>query len=61
MRSTGGRPVRLMPGLFAQLEVRITPTRSAALGSATPAAVTATWRGDGPRTDLVRATVRVVR
>jgi len=41
--------------------VRITPTRSAAVGSVKPAAVTATWRGDGTRIDTVRALVRVVR
>lgn len=44
-----GWSVRVKPGLTLQLEVRITSTRSAAVGSMEPAAVTATWRGDGIR------------
>ena len=41
--------------------MRLTPTRSAVAGSLKPAAITATWHGDGIRSDTIRAVARVVR
>lgn len=61
MRSTSGRRVRLSHHGATDLTVRITATRSAAAGSLKPARVSVTWRGDGTRTDVVRAVVRVAR
>lgn len=61
LRSRVGLRLSLAPRGYKALTVRLTPTRSAAAGSLKPAAVTATWRGDGTRSDTVRAVARVVR
>lgn len=61
LRSAGGWRVQLLRGSWVSLEVRVTPTRSAAIGSLKPATLSATWHGDGIRTDVVRGQVRVVR
>jgi hypothetical protein len=61
LRSREGRRIRMGPGLYTSFEVRVTPRSSAAVGSVKPAAVTASWRGDGTRVDVVRAVVKVVR
>ncbi len=61
MLANAGRRIRMGPGLSTSLTVRVTPGRTAATGSLKPATVTATWRGDGTRTDVVRGQVKVVR
>jgi hypothetical protein len=53
--------VQLLQRAYVSLEMRVTPTRSASIGSLKPAAVRATWRGDGTRVDVVRGLVKVVR
>lgn len=61
LRSANGWRVQLLRGSHVSLEVRVTPTGSASIGSLKPAAVRATWRGDGDRVDAVRGLVKVVR
>ena len=61
LRSRTGFRLSLAPRAHKAITVRITPTRSAAIGSLKPAALIATWRGDGTRSDTVRAVARVVR
>ena len=61
LRSRVGLRLSLAPRAYKALTVRLTPTRSAAAGSLKSAAIIATWRGDGTRSDTVRAVVRVVR
>ena len=62
MRSHAGKPVTLSPGAFpVDLQIRVTAHRSAAVGSLKTVKLSATWRGDITRTDVVRGVVRVVR
>jgi hypothetical protein len=61
MLSTKGWRVKLRPGASKRIEVRIRILRTAAYDSRKPARVTATWTGDGARTDTVRAVVEVIR
>ena len=61
VRSAGGWRIQLGRASYVSLEVRVTPTASAKVGAVKPATVTATWRGDGTRTDVVRGQVKVVR
>ncbi|HSJ21737.1 MAG TPA: Calx-beta domain-containing protein, partial [Nocardioidaceae bacterium] len=61
MRSKAGLQVRLSPGKFKVITVRVKVLAKAAIGSRKPATVRATWSGDGTRTDLAKAVVKVVR
>ena len=61
MRSAAGWRVPLSPKGPHDLTVRITPRQSAKVSSVQTATVSATWRGDGSRVDVVKARVRVVR
>jgi hypothetical protein len=61
MRSAAGYTVSLKAGGYRQIRVRITVGSAAALGSLKTAKVTAAWSGDGTRTDVVKAVVKVVR
>ncbi len=61
MRSPAGWKVTLNPGANKLIRVQIKIGPRAALGSRKAAAVRATWVGDGIRTDLVKAIVRVRR
>lgn len=61
MRSAGGWRAPLSPKGSHDLTVRITPRKSAKVSSVQTATVSATWRGDGNRVDVVKARVRVVR
>jgi predicted extracellular nuclease len=61
VRSANGLSVTLNPGAFKQLAVVVKVLAGAAIGSRKSATVTALWRGDGTRTDVVKAVVRVVR
>ena len=61
MRSAAGWHVPLSPKGSHDLTVRITPRQSAKVSSVQTATVSATWRGDGSRVDVVKARVRVVR
>ena len=59
MRSTGGWKVTVDRAAYRLVRVQVTVARGAAFGSLKPASVSATWTGDGSRTDLVRAVVKV--
>ena len=61
LRSANGWRVQLGRGSHVSLEMRVTPTRSASIGSLKPATARAAWRGDGTRVDAVRGRVKVVR
>ena len=61
LRSANGWRVQLLRGSHVAIEVRVTPTGSAPIGSLKPATISATWRGDGTRVDAVRGLVKVVR
>ena len=61
MRTATGWKVRPRPGAYRLVEVRIGIRRTADFGSLKPARVSASWTGDGTRTDLVKAVVKVVR
>ncbi len=61
MRSAAGRKVTLKPGTYKSVKVRIKILRGAAFGSLKIAKVSGNWTGDGTRTDLVKAVVKVVR
>jgi hypothetical protein len=61
MRSAEGWRVRVKPGGFRLVKVRIRILSSAAYDSRKPARVTATWTGDGVRRDAVKAVVKVIR
>lgn len=61
MRSTAGWRVKLTRGGHRVVTVRVAVTRKARIGAVLPATVRATWSGDGTRTDVVKATVKVVR
>jgi hypothetical protein len=61
MRSSAGWRVRLRPGAHRQVKVLVRVTRTARIGSLKPALVRSTWTGDGTRTDVVKAVVKVVR
>lgn len=61
MLSKAGLKLTLRPGGYAQFLVRINLGARATIGSTPSAVVNAQWFGDGWRTDLVRATVRVIR
>jgi hypothetical protein len=60
MRSTAGYKVSLAPGAYKQVKVQISVTSSAAPGSTKSATVSGTWKGDGTRSDVVKAKVKVV-
>jgi hypothetical protein len=61
MKSAKGWRVRLKPAASKRIEVRIRILRTAAYDSRKSARVTATWTGDGTRTDTVKAVVNVIR
>ena len=61
MRTSTGWKMRLRPGAYRLVEVRIGIRRTADFGSLKPARVSASWTCDGTRTDLVKAVVKVVR
>lgn len=61
MRSTTGWKVTLKPGAHQLVKVKIGILRTATYGSLKPARVSASWAGDGTRTDSVKAVVKVVR
>jgi probable HAF family extracellular repeat protein len=61
MTSPTGMSLRLRPHRHRQVRLEIHVRSRAARGSLLPAQVTATWTGDGTRTDVVKARVRVVR
>jgi hypothetical protein len=61
MRSKAGWRITMDEGSFTELTARVTVLRRAGVGSSHTAAVSATWRGDVTRTDLVRGVVKVVR
>jgi hypothetical protein len=61
MRSQAGWKVRLRPGKFKVVTVRVKVLRGAAFGSRKPVKVQATWTGDGTRVDTAKAVVKVVR
>jgi probable HAF family extracellular repeat protein len=61
MRSKAGRRIIMDQGSFTDLTARVTVLRRADVGSSHTAAVSATWRGDVTRTDVVRGVVKVVR
>ena len=61
MRSAAGWRVTLNPGAYRLVKVRIKVLRGAALGSLKVAKVSGSWTGDGTRSDLVKAVVKVVR
>jgi hypothetical protein len=61
MRSTTGWKRTLRPGAHQLVKVRIGILRTATYGSLKPARVSASWAGDGTRTDSVKAVVKVVR
>jgi hypothetical protein len=62
MRSHAGKRVTVSPGAFpVDLQIRVTAQRSAAVGSLKTVKLSATWRGDITRTDVVRGVVRVAR
>jgi hypothetical protein len=61
MRSQAGWKIRLRPGTFRLVTVRVKVLRGAAIGSRKPVKVQATWTGDGTRIDTARAVVKVVR
>ena len=59
MGSPAGWKVTLNPGANKLIRVQIKIGPRAAIGSRKVAALRATWVGDGIRTDLVKAIVRV--
>jgi hypothetical protein len=61
MRSQEGWKIRLRPGKFKLVTVRVKVLRGAAIGSRKPVKVHASWAGDGTRIDTARAVVKVVR
>jgi hypothetical protein len=61
MRSTGGWKVRLAPGAYKVVTVKVKVGRRASIGSLKPATVRATWFGDGARVDVAKGVVKVVR
>ena len=61
MRSASGWKVHLAPGKYRLVTVKIQALRRAAIGSLKTASVSGTWTGDGVRTDLSRAVVKVAR
>ena len=61
MRSTAGWPLTLNPGQARLLKMQIGITRTAGFGSLKSGKVTATWTGDGTRSDVVKGVVKVVR
>jgi probable HAF family extracellular repeat protein len=56
-----GLRLRISPGSVRQIRMRVDIGSRARIGSRKPALITATWRGDGRRTDLVRGVVHVTR
>ncbi len=61
MRSAAGYSVSLAPGAYVQILARVVLDQHAVVGTSKSATVSATWRGDGVRTDVVKGVVRVVR
>lgn len=63
MRSSAGWPLRLAPDRHRRVTVRVKVLRSAEDGSRKRAVLSSSWAGtgDGTRSDLVKAVVRVTR
>ena len=61
LRSSAGWRVRLGAHRFRAITVEVTPRPGARVGTVVAVPVSATWRGDGTRTDVIRAVTRVVR
>jgi hypothetical protein len=61
MRSAAGRQVTLAAGEYFQLRVRIGVWPNALIGAVIAPTLSATWHGDGTRTDVVKMVVTVVR
>jgi subtilisin family serine protease len=61
MRSAAGWKVRLAPGRYRLVTCRVKIVSGAAIGSLRTAWISGTWTGDGVRTDVSRAVVRVVQ
>lgn len=61
MRSASGWKVSLKPGAYKLVKTRIKVREGASIGSIKTAKVTGTWTGDGIRSDVVKAVVKVVR
>jgi hypothetical protein len=61
MRSRAGWKVRLRPGKFKLVTVRVKVLRRAEIGSRKPVKVQAIWTGDTTRVDTAKAVVKVVR
>ena len=59
LRSSAGWSRTLAPGAYALVKVTVTVGSGAAIGSSKPAKVSGVWTGDGIRTDLVAAVVKV--
>jgi hypothetical protein len=61
MRSTAGWPLTLAPGATKVMKMQITTSSSAGFGTLKTGQVTATWTGDGTRSDVAKGIVKVVR
>ena len=61
MRSAAGLKVTLAPGASIVVKTHVRAHRSASIGSLKPVTVSARWTGDGTRTDVAKAVVKVVR
>jgi len=60
MRSSTGLRVSLAPGRSKLIRVRIKVLSTAVIGSMKPATVSGVWSGDGTRTDVAKAVVKVI-
>lgn len=60
MRSSAGYTVSLAPGAYKQVKAQISVNSSAALGSTKSATVSGTWKGDGTRNEVVKASIKVL-
>ena len=60
MRSSTGLRVSLAPGRSKLIRVRIKVLSTAVIGSLKPATVSGVWSGDGTRTDVAKAVVKVI-
>ncbi len=61
MRSTAGWPLTLAAGSAKVVKMQITASSTAGFGTLKSAQVTATWTGDGTRSDVAKGTVTVAR
>jgi hypothetical protein len=61
MRSAAGLRVTLAPGASMVVRIQVRVHRRASIGSLKPATVSARWTGDGTRTDVAKAVVKIVR